>query len=85
MRTVSLNKKQVDNLDPRTVVVVIFAGGDDVLAQNGAEIIADAKEEQTENYALSNAIEEYLKDIRSDSFEILVISDGIIKNLKIKE
>ena len=71
MNSLILTKSQLNQLDPANLVVALWIGSNDILVEDGNEIMKD-----TNINNLNDAIEEFLKEVSGNSFEIMVIRDN---------
>lgn len=65
MESIRLTDQEINNLDPSNVIVT-YIQGEDLYSASGDELLEDSGQE-----SLSQALNELLKEMRVDSYEII--------------
>ena len=82
--TKTLTDKQINDLDPKTVSISLCLGGEDVLTERGDELIERFEEDglsKGEKATLANAIKWNLSEVSGNSFTVVFIHDGVLKEM----
>jgi hypothetical protein len=79
MEHISLNKDQLDQLPPGSVVVANVGGSDDVYTNSGEDILRMYREDgnpKTANPKLSEALDWYMQGMSGNAADVLVAQYG---------
>lgn len=75
-------KNKLMGIDPGDFVIVSCIGSDETLLVDGHDIIRMFKEDsgESKNATLDEAVAWYIKDASKNSYEMIVLEDGQMKN-----
>lgn len=90
MKKISLTDKDLDSIDPATLVLAQSLGSDDLLTLDGNEVIEMFKEhlqeiQSEETPTLSKALIWNLQDTSGNAFDVILVKEGLPYDASIVE